>query len=214
MTFKNRNWLKSEVLRLYLSGESQENIADRLGISAGTVSSFVNEIINSDDSIELQSQIAIVAKKNRVNIKQIAANLRWKNKIKQCSLDDKKIEKLIDGLNMLFNKHNISPSTGANKLTAIIETMLRHTIEPDRLEEEIVSKNIELQRIIGQIESGNKELEETNKELRETITRVEKKQAQLKVKEKDLEQFHYVSLALDLYDLPEFSTEYGKWRAP
>ena len=46
----------------------------------------------------MQRQIAIVAKRNHVDIKQLAANLRFKNKIKQSGLDDRKIEKFLDGL--------------------------------------------------------------------------------------------------------------------
>lgn len=47
------------------------------------VNTLINEIIKSDDTVELQRQIAIVSKKNGVDIKQIAANLRYKHIIKQ-----------------------------------------------------------------------------------------------------------------------------------
>ena len=52
MTLINKSWLKSEVLRLWLSGDSQEAIADQLNISVGTVNSLVNEIIKSDDTTD------------------------------------------------------------------------------------------------------------------------------------------------------------------
>lgn len=76
MTLNNKNWLKNEVLRLYLSGYSQENIAKEVNISIGMVNALVNETIESDDTADLQRQIAIVSKKTGVDIKQIAANLR------------------------------------------------------------------------------------------------------------------------------------------
>jgi len=63
MTLINKTWLKQEIIRLFLSGESQENIAVQLNISVGTVNNFVNEIMKSDDTIELQRQIAIISKK-------------------------------------------------------------------------------------------------------------------------------------------------------
>ena len=100
MTLINKSWLKSEVLRLWLSGDSQEAIANQLKISVGTVNSLVNEIMKSDDTIELQRQIAIIAKKNAIDIKQIAANLRWKNEIKLAGLDDRKIEKFLDAMDI------------------------------------------------------------------------------------------------------------------
>jgi hypothetical protein len=95
----------------------------------------------------MMRQIAIVSKKTGVDIEQIAANLRWKNKIKQSSLDDRKVEKLLDGMSMLFNKYSISPSTATNQFFSLIQTMLRDNIEPHKLEEEIRFKQNELQLI-------------------------------------------------------------------
>lgn len=202
MTLINKSWLKSEVLRLWLSGDSQEAIANQLKISAGTVNSLVNEFMKSDDTINLQRQIAIVAKKNGVNITQIAANLRWKNLIKQSSLDDRKVEKLLDAMDALFNKYSISPSAAANQFFSTIETMLRENKEPHKLEEEIKLKISELREIDNQIEINNNLLEESK-------ATVEEEQKALKIKQKDLDQFHQISQLLELYKYPEFSSEYG-----
>ena len=202
MTLINKIWLKSEVLRLWLSGDSQEVIANQLNISVGTVNSLVDEIMKSDDTIDLQRQIAIVAKKNGVKIKDIAANLRLKNLIKQSSLDDKKVEKFLDAMDVLCNKYSIPPSVAANQFFSIIETMLRENKEPHKLEEEIKSKISELREIDNQIETSNKLLEETK-------ARVEEEQKRLKIKQKDLDQFRQLSQLLQIHDYPEISTEYG-----
>lgn len=202
MTLINKSWLKSEVLRLWLSGDSQEAIANQLKISVGTVNSLVNEIMKSDDTIDLQRQIAIVSKKDGVNIKHIAANLRWKNLIKQSSLDDKKVEKLLDGMGALFNKYSIPPSAAANQFYSIIETMLRENKEPYKLEEEIKSKISELREIDNQTETNSRLLEESK-------AAVEEEQKIQKIKQKDLDQFRQMSLILEMYEYPEFSTEYG-----
>jgi hypothetical protein len=182
MTLINKTWLKSEVLRLWLSGDSQPAIANQLNISAGTVNSIVDEIMKSDDTIDLQRQIAIVVKKKEVNIKHIATNLRWKNLIKQSSLDDKKVEKLFDAMNALFNKYGIPLSAAANQFYSIIETMLRENKEPHKLEEELKSKISELREINNQIETSNKLLEESK-------ATVEEEQKRLKIKQKDLINF-------------------------
>lgn len=202
MTLTNKIWLKNDVLRLYLSGDSQEAIANQLNISVGTVNSFVSEIMKSDDTIDLQRQIAIVAKKNGVNIKYIAANIRWKNLIKQSSLDDRKVEKLLDAMDALFNKYSISPSAAAKQFFSITETMLRENKEPHRLEEEIKSKISELREIDNQIETNSNLLEESK-------ATVEDEQKRLRIKQKDLDQFQQISQLLELYDYPEFSSEYG-----
>jgi hypothetical protein len=202
MTLINKSWLKSEVLRLWLSGDPQEATANQLKISAGTVNSLVNEIMKSDDTIDLQRQIAIVAKKNGVNIKQIAANMRFKNLIKQSSLDDRKVEKLLDAMEALFNKYSIPSSAAANQFYSIIETMLRENKEPHKLEEELKSKISELREIDNQIETNNKLLEESK-------ATVEEEQKILKIKQKDLDQFRQMSQLLEMYKYPEISSEYG-----
>lgn len=126
---------------------------------------------------------------------QIAANLRFKNKIKRSSLDDRKIEKFLDGMEMLFNKFSISSSIAEKKLFSIIEIMLRDNIDPHRLEEEIKIKNAEMELRIRNLEIIKK--------------RVQRKQERLKIKEKNLQQFAEVGSFLDLYNVPEFSIEYA-----
>ena len=202
MTIINKIWLKNEVLRLWLSGDSQQAIANQLKISVGTVNSLVDEIMKSDDTIDLQRQIAIVSKKNGVNIKHIATNLRWKNLIKQSGLDDRKVEELLDAMDALFNKYSIPPSAAANQFYSIIETMLRENKEPHKLEEEIKSKISELREIDNQIETNSRLLEESK-------ATVEEEQKMLKIKQKDLDQFRLMSRLLEMYKYPEISTEYG-----
>jgi hypothetical protein len=202
MTLINKSWLKSEVLRLYLSGDSQPAIADQLKVGRGTVNSYVDEITKSDDTIDLQRQIAIVAKKNGVKIKDIAANLRLKNLLKQSSLDDRKVEKFLDAMDLSCNKYSIPPSVAANQFFSIIETMLRENKEPHKLEEELKSKISELREIDNQIETRNKLLEETK-------AAVEEEQKILKIKQKDLDQFRQMSQLLEMYEYPEISTEYS-----
>ena len=202
MTLINKGWLKNEVTRLYLSGNSQENIAKELHISVGIVNNLVNEIIKSDDTIELQRQIAIIAKKNGIDIKQIAANLRWKNEIKLAGLDDRKIEKFLDAMDILFNKYSIPSSTAAKQFYSLIETMIKHDIEPHRLEEEIKSKQDELLKIKAQVEDNEMLLQESTAKL-------DKEQASLRIKQKNLDQFCHVRNLLDLFGHYELSDEYA-----
>ena len=202
MTLNNKNWVKNEVLRLYLSGYSQENIAKELNISVGTVNTFVSEIIQSDDTFDLQRQIAIVSKKNGVDIRDIAANLRWKNLIKQSSLDDRKIEKFLDAMGILINKYSIKPSIAANQFYSLIETMLRDNIEPHKLKGEIKLGLDELQRIKDQIEINDELLKQSNEEFN-----IEQERS--RVKEIDLQQFVGVRDMLELFGYYELSSDYG-----
>ncbi|MDW0209176.1 MAG: hypothetical protein QOC42_05185 [Nitrososphaeraceae archaeon] len=202
MTLINKSWLKNEVLRLWLSGDSQEAIANQIKISVGTVNSLVNEIMKSDDTIDLQRQIAIVSKKNGIDIRDIAANLRWKNLIKQSSLDERKIEKFLDAMGILFNKYSIKPSTAANQFYSLIETMLRDNIEPHKLKGEIKLGLDELQRIKDQIKINDELLKQSNAEFH-------REQERSRVKERDLQQFVGVRDMLELFGYYELSSDYG-----
>lgn len=202
MALTNKTWRKHEVTRLFLSGMSQEDISKQLKIAVGTVNSDISEILKSDDTMALQRQIAIISKKNNVSISQIAANLRWANKIKQSCLDDRKIDKFIDGMNLLGSKFSIPPSTLANHLSSIIEMTLRENIEPHKMQELNESKAQELRKIKDEIEVCNKQLEETK-------TSVEEEQKRLKIKQKDLDHIRQINKQLEIQDHADDFTEYG-----
>ena len=75
-------------------------------------------------------------------------------------------------------------------------------MEPDKLDELIKSKTNQLRKIHDQVEISNNLLEETK-------VSVEEEQKRLKIKQKDLDQFRQISNLLEIYEYPEFSTEYG-----
>ena len=143
-------------------------------------------------TVDLQRQIAIISKKKGVDIKQIAVNLRFKNLVKQSSLDDKKMEKFLDAMDTYGNKYSMSPSSLANQLFSIIEMTLRENIEPDILDELIKSKISRLREIDSQIETSNRLLEKTK-------ATVGEEQKKLKIKQKNLDQFSQISQLLEIY---------------
>lgn len=46
MTIKDKEWLSHQILRLHLSGHTQEQIAGELHVSEGTVNPIIQELIN------------------------------------------------------------------------------------------------------------------------------------------------------------------------
>ena len=118
------------------------------------------------------------------------------------ALDDKRMETFLNTMDMLGNKHSIPPTALANLLFSVIEIMLRADIEPHKLDEVIKSKVNELKEINNKIETSIHSLEETKASF-------EEQQNRLKIKQKDLDQFHDMSGILELYNYPEFSTKYG-----
>ena len=199
MTLVN-NWLKNEILRAFISGESREAIASQLKVSVGTVNSLVKEILKSDDTADLQRQIAIVAKKQGVSLKQIAANLRYKNLIKLNMLDERKSEKFLNAIDTLCNKYSIPPSDAANQFFSLIELMQRENVEPHKLEEIIKSSVSELREIERRKDAKRKSFEDTKLKVDEDMKR-------LKIKEKQLAVFGQIMSMLEMYDYSEFSSE-------
>ena len=181
MTLVNKNWLKNEIFRAFISGESQEAIASQLKVSVGTVNSLVKEILKSDDTADLQRQIAIVAKKQGVSLKQIVANLRYKNLIKLNMLDERKSEKFLNAIDTLCNKYSIPPSDAANQFFSLIELMQRENVEPHKLEEIIKSSVSELREIERRKDAKRKSFEDTKLKVDEDMKRLKIKEKQLAV---------------------------------
>jgi hypothetical protein len=78
--------------------------------------------------------------------------------------------------------------------------MLRENKEAHQLDEELKSRISKLRELNNDIETSIKSLEETE-------ATVEEKQKRLKIKDKDLDQFHEISDLLQLYKYTELSTE-------
>jgi hypothetical protein len=91
-TISDDAWIRKQVCNLWLDGHSQEHISTKLEISVGTVNKIVQDLTSKDQQLVLMREISLSAKKNDIDIPQIAANLRYKNAIKRLGLDNDKLE--------------------------------------------------------------------------------------------------------------------------
>ena len=80
---QERHWLKTQILRKYLDGFSQEQIATELDISEGAVSEFLQESRQQDNTLMLQHEIAVMCNKNNIPIQELASNLAFSNSVKE-----------------------------------------------------------------------------------------------------------------------------------
>lgn len=194
MSISRNDWVRSETLKFFLLGYSQERISKELQISIGSVNSVLNEALSQDKTLELQRQIAILVNKNKTTLKQIAANLRWKNAIKLRGLDENKIEKMLDFIQIIFNKNNVPPETASELLYSSIKYLLKNELDPDKLEKEFrITKN-ELESIIDDIKVNNDTLEKSKENLESQL-------AKSKLTQKALDKLSDLDKALDLYNL-------------
>jgi hypothetical protein len=140
MSVSHNEWIKGEIVTLFLQGFSQDKISKDVNVSIGSVNSVLKEALSHDKTLDLQLQIAILVYKDKITLKQIAANLRWKNAIKLAGLDEKEFEKILGFMDNIFNRNNIPPRTAAELLLSSIRYMLKNQLDPQRLEEEIRTK--------------------------------------------------------------------------
>lgn len=194
MTITNTEFLRNEILKLFLSGYTQQEISSQLNLSEGTVSQFIGDLANSDDSYRLQRQIAIALKKSGIELIQVAANLRWVNRIKLMALDDAKLEKFLVALQFYFKNNEIDPQMAAECLSSLLHTIFQSQIEPDRVKDEIESRYLELSTIKEKIRENKKTLYDSNSRL-EMILRKNK------VKKENIELFMKFRTIFALYDL-------------
>lgn len=188
------DWIRSETVKFFLLGYSQERISKELQISIGSVNSLLNEALSQDKTLELQRHIALLVNKNKTALNQIAANLRWKNAIKLRGLEENKIEKMLDFMEIMFNKNNVPAETASELLYSSIEYMLRNKIDPNRLQEEIRLKKNELESIVDDIRANKDSLEKSTSKLQSEL-------AKSKLSQKTLDRLSDLFKALDLYDL-------------
>jgi orotate phosphoribosyltransferase-like protein len=83
MTILHKDWLVAQIIRLTLSGYSQEEISRELNVSEGTVNTVIQEINESDDNFRLQHEIAVVSRKSGLSIKELASNMAFANALKK-----------------------------------------------------------------------------------------------------------------------------------
>lgn len=194
MNLGNDDWIKSEIVKLYLLGFSQDKISKEVNISIGSVNSILNELLSHDNTLELQRQIAILVNKNKTTLKQIAANLRWKNAIKLRGLEENKVEKILDLMDSIFKKNNIPLGTAADLLYSSIPYLLKNQLDPNRVEEEIQTKKNELESINYDIKSSSELLEKTGAKLESQL-------AKSRFTEKTLDKLTDFCKALEFYNL-------------
>ena len=96
---QERHWLKTQILRKYLDGFFQEQIATELDMSEGAVSESLQESRKQDDTLVVQHEIAVICNKNNIPIWGLASNLAFSNALKRMAFEHNKINLVLRELN-------------------------------------------------------------------------------------------------------------------
>ena len=91
-------------MRLYLSGLPQEEIASETGASEGTVNAVLQEAILLDNTLKLQRDVAIVAKRSAISVQQLASALAVENSIKRQAFEQGKVHSVLKAIDHTFTQ--------------------------------------------------------------------------------------------------------------
>ena len=149
---QSREWLKIQILRKYLSGLSQEQIAIEFDISEGTVSAFLQESRQLDDTLVMQHEIAVVCNKCNIPIQELASSLAFSNALKRLAYEQSKIDLLLRILNkIIVEDGSFSPEKIATLILQICDFM--------------EANGLSLEETHGKIEEKSKQLNEIKKNI-------------------------------------------------
>jgi hypothetical protein len=158
----NKDWLKAQILRRYLDGLSQEQISIELDASEGTVSAYLQELRQMDDTLILQHEIAVICHKNNISVQQLASNLAYSNALKKLAFDHNQIDLLLRTLDKILVKDgSSSPERIATLILQICDFMEANEISLEETHKKTEEKKEELIEIKKKIVESKKIFQNT-----------------------------------------------------
>lgn len=172
MIIENKDWLYNQTLRLSLSGLSQEQIARELHVSEGTVNSIMQELMNSDDTLPLKHEIAVVSKKSGIPIKQLASNLAFTNAIKFRGFEANKIESLLRAIDSFcVQEGSYDPDTIGQLFIQFCGLIMKNQISPDSLNKQLEAKYDEHYKLVQQVQREKANLSQIQEKSKSELER-------------------------------------------
>ena len=167
---KNHGWLMTQVVRKYVSGFSQEEIAIELDISEGTVSAYLQQARQLDDTLILKHEIAVVCDKFHIPVQQLASNLAFSNALKKLAFEKNKIDLLLKVLNKILVKDgSFSPEKIASLILKICNFMEVNDVSLEQIDNKIDEKSQELGELKNKIIESKKIIAKTEKDRTEAL---------------------------------------------
>jgi hypothetical protein len=168
-TISDDTWIRKHICDLWLNGDSQEHISTKLEISVGTVNKIVQDLTSKDQQLVLMREISLSAKKNDIDIPQIAANLRYKNAIKRLGLDNDKLEICLDALESIFSENDVTPKIFSSLFYEICYVILKERKSLSQTVDEVKSRNEKLNELDLKIEEKKKMVEDATVSFKRTM---------------------------------------------
>lgn len=153
---------------MWLEGP-QEQISNELGISVGTVNNIIQDLISKDNQLVMMREISLSAKKNGVDIPQIAANLRYANAIKRLGLDGDKLEVCLSALGSIFSENEVTPEIFSSLFYELCTILLKEQKSFHQVADEVKSRTEKLHELDVKVQEKKKMVEDAEVSFKRTM---------------------------------------------
>ncbi|MFL6434973.1 MAG: hypothetical protein ACJ71O_14720, partial [Nitrososphaeraceae archaeon] len=152
--------IKRRVIQQWLSGEARAKIAIDNNVGEGTVSSIINYFKVGLDNSEFDSarELALQAKKQGLNLSELASSFRLHDFIRNSGAAEDKIESFIDNI----NSSNLPPENIIQYVNQLFAVSREQSIPPDLVSGYIKEKLQEKQKIEEEIKEADAILQSKN----------------------------------------------------
>jgi hypothetical protein len=194
---------KRRVVQQWLSGDSRPKIAIDNKLGEGTVSGIVSEFKIGLDNGEFDSsrELALQARKQGLNLSDLASNFRLHNFIKESGAEEEEVESFIDNI----NSSHLPPDKVVALVNQLFAVSREQSISLDQVPRYIEKKLEENQKIDDLIKEANAILQSKNVSI-ETINehiRLKEELKKYRLSTKDIRRLLDLLEAAKEYDIAQ-----------
>jgi transcriptional regulator with XRE-family HTH domain len=147
--------IREQVIKQWLQGTSRDQIAKDNDIGAGTVSSIIKNIKQKDNpDIDLLRGVAILLKKEELDLDVFACSIRIKKKMDEMGINEDHIESLIENINIHCFKRGLTAEEFVNTINKVSASSENLGMPVDQLSRYIIQEQLELKKLRGETEDA------------------------------------------------------------
>jgi len=150
--------IKQKVIKYWLSGLTRDEIANKLGISEGNVSSVIQQGKNDIPDMDLLRELAVKLKKEDYNLNSFASAYRQRVMLQKRRLNDEQIDDMIEHVDEHCYKRGIEMETFVDQIDKKSHFSEKYSCPIDKLDELIIQKEDEVTDLCLELVSINSKI--------------------------------------------------------
>jgi transcriptional regulator with XRE-family HTH domain len=146
--------IRERVIKQWLQGMSRDQIAKDNDIGAGTVSAIIKDAKQENPDIDLLREVAVVLKKNDLDLSILSSSIRIKNKLDEMGLNEDQIESFIENVIIYCFKRGLTAEKFLNVVNKVRALSDNLKMPLDQLPNHIMQQQLELEQVKGETEDA------------------------------------------------------------